>query len=219
MAFLFDKETFEGGSPGTFDSVGTIWGDATATLDTTSKVNGSNSIIFANTGEGGAAAVKSLGADRSEIYLQIHGFIPTGFAFGASNFCGLISIFDSGDNSRIYANIENWGTVRLTFGGDVSYTNTGVDLPVNSVFKLEIYIKKNATTGSIKVWLNNNTEGSPDYSSGDVNTGAGTMRKYQFGKSYVPESMSSYYLDDISMTDTFLGAGTVATNSGFFAIM
>ena len=211
MSLIFGKETLEGGSlPASFDSVGTLFDAATATLDNNSKVTGTYSILFANTDEGGAAAVKDLGSEYTELYIQFKGFLPSGFTFGASGYCGFGHLTDSGNNSRLFFNIENFGTVRLTVGGDTVFINTGVDIPINSVFKLEIYIKKNATTGQIKVWLNNDTEGSPDYDSGAINTGATGVQNVHFGKNYVPEAVSDYYLDEFCIGDEFIGAGVVA---------
>lgn len=210
MAYIFGKETLESGSfPYSFASIETPWGDATASIDATSKIGGTNSIMFANTGEGSAVAAGNLGADYTTIFLQFRGLVPTGFAFGASGYCGLFDIWDGdGMTQEIFGNIEDWGTVRLTINGlTFGYHDTGISLPVNSVFRLEVMAVKHATTGRVKVWLNNTTEGSPDYDSGDVNTGATHMDWFRFGKTYVPESMSPFYQDDFIMDSTFIGSG------------
>jgi hypothetical protein len=204
MAFTFGVETCEGGSlPASFDS-------ATGTIDSTSKVRGTYSVIFHNTAAGNYQCIKALGSDATELWISVRGFLPVGFAFGASGYCGLISLRDSSENELVTINIEDYGDTvvvpRLTLGGDIAYTDTGVDLPIGSVFKLEIYVKKSATVGLVKIWLNTDVEGSPTYNSGNKNTGATAFRKVAWGKTYVPESMSDYYLDDFAFNNAFIGA-------------
>lgn len=206
MALLFGIETVEGGSlPGSFTSASVSFGPATITADATSKVKDVYSVKFANTGEAGLSALATLGADKSELWISIYGFLPAGFVFGVSSYCGWMSIRDNADADRITMNIEDFGAPRLTISGDVSYTDTGINLPVGSVFRLEIYIKKSATVGEIKVWLNNAVSGSPDYSATGLNTGAAAMRKVAFGKTYVPEAVSDYYMDNFAIGDAFIG--------------
>lgn len=205
---LFGFETFESGStPWSFDSVGTVFGAATAALDTTSKVVGANSIAYGATGEGAALARYLLGATRTSIFIQMRMFLPTGFSVGAAGYMGLFALRTSGDVDRIYFNMEDYGTIRLTAGGEVAYTDTAVDLPVNSVFKLEIQVIKSATVGRIRVWLNNDVEGSPDFDSGNVNTGANNFQKLDYGITYTEVAGSTYYMDNMAASTAFIGAG------------
>lgn len=212
MALLFGPEDFAT-SPGTFDAVEVTFGAGTANLDTTSKVNGPNSINFVNTGEVGERAIKNLGSDYADIYFQFKGFLPSGFAFGASGFCGFLQALSSTDVSIFTGNIEDYGTVRFTMNNPSSgYLDTSVNIPLNSVFTLEVRMKISATVGNVSVWLNNTVEGSPNYNSGNINTGTSNIQKGLFGKTYTPEAMTNYYLDYISMDTSFIGSrSTVAT--------
>ena len=204
MALLFPIETLEGGSlPGSLDGADVNWGTGTVTIDATSKVFGTYSIKFSNSAEGEMAAYKSHSSDLAEIWITMACFIPSTFAFGISGYTGFFGINDSSDNSLIISSInDESGNLRLTFyGSNVAYTDSNVNLPKGEVFTLEVYIKKNATTGNIKVWLNNSTEGSPDYNSGNLNTGATQIRKVVWGKAYVPEAVSDYYMDNFGFDE------------------
>lgn len=213
MALLFGPEKFEAGSPGAFDAVDSEgWGLADAALDTTSKVEATNSIIYTATGEGAARAEEDLGSGYSDLYFQLKGFFPTGWAFGASSYTGFFVARNAGDSSSIlWFNIEDYGSIRITANGTMGYTNTGIDIPINSVFTLEFRIKISATVGNISIWLNNTTEGSPDYNSGNINTGTTNFQVIKFGNYYAPEAHSSFYLDFISMDTAFIGTRSSTT--------
>lgn len=205
----FFNEKFETGStPWTFTSVGNVSGDAVVALDTTSKVVGTNSLAFSATGQGEATAVRNIGEDVTDQFIQIRGFVPTVFALGASNYTGFLDIRDSSNNQLIRFNMET-STLDLTIaGGDWNpgFTDTTVDIPKNSVYRLEIQITKSATTGRIRVWLNNTTEGSPDYDSGNVDSGATAFRTIRFGGTFIPEAITdSYYFDNIMHDSSFIG--------------
>lgn len=206
MPNLFGKETIEGGSlPATFDYAGVTFGTGSVTADATSKVNGTYSVKFTNSTEAGMYAQETLPSSYTTVFTQVSGFLPTGFSFGAGGYCGLFSHLGS-STSRLDANIEDYGTIRLTLLDDTyGYVDTGVDIPINSKFKVEIKQVKNATTGRLMVWLNNDVEGSPDYDSGNINTGTATINEVRFGKIYIPNGMSDYYLDDFVVSETFIG--------------
>jgi hypothetical protein len=211
-SYTFGTETFESGSPGVFDSVGNVWGSPTATLDTTSKVTGTNSIKISSSGPGSAIAVKDLGSTQTDLYLQIKGFIPSGFTFGADGYTGFLAFRSSIDNNIIAFNIEDYGSIRLTVvGSTLSYTDTGINLPTNSVFTLEVRAKISATVGNVSVWLNNSTSGSPDYNSGNVNTGSTAFQKIVVGAHYAPNAHSDWYFDNVTANTSFIGSGGVGS--------
>jgi len=210
---LFGWEGFESGStPWTFDSVGTVFGAATAVLNTTSKVDGANSIAYGATGEGAAIASKLLAATRTSIFIQMEMFLPTGFSVGTAGYMGLFALRTSADADRIFFNMEDYGSIRLTAGGDVAYTDTGINLPVNQKFKLELQVIKSATVGRINVWLNNNTEGSPNYASGNKNTGANSFQKLDYGITYTEVAGSTFYMDKMAASTEFIGTGGSAAS-------
>lgn len=198
------SENFEGGIPGKFDSVGTVWGGGTATLDTGSKISGANSVKFGATAEGSAVALKDLVEQFSEIYIQFKVYIQSSGFFGASGFLGLLALRDAADANRIYFNLEDYGTKKLTINGDASYA-AAIDIPVDQIVRVEMYIKKNATTGAVKVWLNNGVSASPDYNSGAINTGALTFQKIALGQTYAPEAVGFFWIDDVKYSNVFIG--------------
>lgn len=207
-ADVFAFETFESGStPWSFDSVGNIFGAATAALDTTSKVVGANSLAFGATGEGAATAQKLLGATRTEIYVQFKMFLPTGFSPGSAGYMGLLALRTSGDENRVYFNLEQAAGITLTTGGDITTPSTGISLPINQVFTLEIRVKKSATVGNLSIWVNNNDFNNPDYNSGDINSTADAFQKLVFGVIYTEAAGSTYFMDNIAAHSSFIGLG------------
>jgi hypothetical protein len=202
-------EDFESGIPGDFDSVGNQWGSPTATLDTSSKIEGANSVYFNATGEGHASAQVNILEDKSEIYIQFKGFIPSGQTWGAGNYSGLLQILDNSSAELARFNFDNYsvaGHVRLSaYTAATGYIDTGIDVPTGEVFILELRVKLNASTGVIAAWLNNNVEGSPDYTSGSVNTGSGIIRIARLGVFYVPEATLGYYVDNVKIQAGYAG--------------
>lgn len=215
---VFELENVESGIPASFDSVGNISGSATATLDTSSKISGVNSIKFTNVGDvaGGAIAKKILSSSYSELYIQFKCFIENTFSFHASGYTVIFAFHDSSDAQILAVNLEDWGTVRLTlWSATTGWLDTGITIPKGTVFKLEIYIKINSSTGNVKVWLDNNTSGSPDYDSGNVDTGSSNVQNLNYGMSYAPDSAGSYYMDDFIADTGFLGDYSPLTLSGY----
>jgi hypothetical protein len=206
MALLFGPEEFAT-LVGSFTTVQQNYGSATVTLDTTSKVSGANSAKFLSTASGSASAKKDFGTTYSEMYFQFKGFIPTGYTFGVTGYAGLFQALTSADASTCTVNIEDYGTIRVTFNNPSSgYLDTGIDLPVNSVFTVEIRVKISATVGVFSLWLNSSTEGSPTWTSGNINTGTTNFQKGVFGYTYVPDALSTaMYLDFITMDTAFIG--------------
>lgn len=210
MTVLFNKETFEtGSSPFTFDSYVTD-ASGSLTLDTTSKVVGANSMKVVRTSAGQSYLVKDLTANYTELYIQFKVFIPTAFAWGTGSYLGLINTFDLAEVDALYLNLEDYGTLRLTFGGGSGYIDTGINISKNAVHKIEIRLKISATVGVVSVWVDNNTSGSPDYTSGNINTGTIDMRYVWSAEGYSDGSHGDYYIDDFIIADAFIGAGAGA---------
>lgn len=66
--------------------------------------------------------------------------------------------------------------------------------------------KKGSTDGDVDIWVNNTTEGSPDYDgSGGLNTGTDNVDDIQAGVTYAPEAISTTYHDDIVIDTAFIG--------------
>jgi len=222
MSLLFGPEEFPT-LTGSFTTVQSNYGSATVVLDTSTKVSGANSAYFASTGSGSSSAIKDLGSGYSELYCQLKGFIPTAFAFGVSGYLGFIQAVTSADAAVFTMNVEDYGTVRLTGNNPSSgYKDTLVNIPKNSVFTIEVRLKVSATVGNISVWLNNSTEGSPNYNSGNINTGTTNFQKLAHGFTYTPDSFATgYYLDFVSIDTAFIGtrSSAVANTSNFFQFL
>lgn len=207
---VFNKETFEGGSlPGSFDAVSVLWGSGSAVIDDTSKVVGTYSAKFGASGEVNSSARKDLGSNYSELYIQFKIFIPTAFAFGGGGYFTLFEIFDVSDNERFYVTLEDWGSIEMTLGGDMGgWVDSGLVLSKNAVHKIEIRVKQSATVGNVSIWVDNNVEGSPDYNSGNINTGTSLLRKLSLGISYSLEALTDFiYIDDVICDTAFIGEG------------
>lgn len=217
-AFLFGKEDFEscgGGIPCTFTS-NDSYGTGTMTLDATSKVNSTNSLkctIVA--ADDGCLLTKSI-TSTAETWIQLYYLIPTGWTFGVNDYASLFGTEDAIAGLDVYCNIENYGTVRITCSGaTLAYTDTGIDLALNTKHRLEFRIKISATVGDLDIWLNNTTEGSPSYNgSGTMNTGVTNMAYFFLG-GYHPDAVNAKYYDDAIQDSAFIGLGTVAASTPF----
>ncbi len=214
-AYLFGSEDFESCStpPCSFDTSGS-WGSVTSSLDSTSKVSGADSLKEVVTGEGGGGLI-SEGYNTDEIYVQYKVFIPSTMAWGTSGYNSILRFVDPSNSSVFWLTIEDWGTARLTMMGDtLSWTNTGLDLTKGAVNTIEVRFKKGASTGDVDIWLNNTTEGSPNYNgSGTLNTGTDNVDDINVGVTYSPDAISTTYYDDIIINDSFIGAGTPVNNA------
>ena len=208
-AYLFDKEDFEYCSslPCTLDN-DVSWGSVTPSIDSTSQVSGTYSLKEVVSGEGGGG-MESVDYNTSEIWVQFEVYIPDPMTWGGSGYTGLLMMEDSSNASTIWLNLEDWGTPRLTVNGDVlSYTNTGIDLTEGAVNTIEMRVKISATAGDIDIWVDNTTEGSPDYDgSGSLNTGTDNVDDILTGMYYAPESgVSTTYFDEIVINNSFIGS-------------
>ena len=207
-AYLFGTENFEscGSLPCSFDT-DVSWGSVTPSLDSTSQVSGTDSLKEVVSGEGGGG-MESTDYNASEIWVQFKVYIPSSMSYGASGYATLLMLEDSSDNATIWLTLEDWGTERLTVNGDVlSYTNTGIDLTEGAVNTIEMRVKIGSSTGDIDIWVDNTTEGSPDYDgSGSMNTGTDNIDDVIAGLTYAPESgVSTTYFDEVVVNNSFIG--------------
>lgn len=203
------SEDFEGGSlPAGFDSQASSSTSSTV-IDGTSKVTGTYSAKLGATGSGsGQYLIKNLGSDYTEIYIQFNIFIPTAFAYGTATSFVLMELRDGSANSVIELKIDDYGTQEIILGGGtLGYTDTTIALSKNTIHKVELYFKSNASTGAWKLWVDNNTEGSPDASGSSLNTGSYPTRIVNFGSYYADGSITdNIYVDDFKVNNTFIGS-------------
>lgn len=214
IAYTFGKEDFEscGAIPCSFTAESSF-GTGAMSLDATSKVNGTDSLrCDINTAEDGCEIYKDI-TSASEYYTQFYIFIPTGFTIGANGFLGLFSTYDTGGNP-VYCSLEDYGTIRITCNGDeLGYTDTGIDISLNTKTKLEFRTKISTTAGDLDIWKDNNTVGSPTYNgSGTLNTGSQNITRVYVG-GYHPDIVNDKYYDDVIVDTAFIGAGTAPSSS------
>lgn len=204
--FLFGIETVEDFLTLPWNFTDYYEDGGTVNIDTTSKVNGTNSLRFDGAGVDNVALIaRHLATQQSSIFVRMSGFFPSGFSFGTAGYSGILSGVTFGNTNSFYFNLEDYGTIRLSVNGDnITFRDTGIDLPVNSVWTLQIQVIKSATVGRVRVWLNNSVEASPDYDSGDINSGTIGIDKIHFGKTYVPNTVDSFYLDDFIIDDEYI---------------
>lgn len=213
-AFVFGKEDFEscGAAPCSFDGISS-YGSGQMNLDSTSKVNGTDSarcdITAADDGCGWFNDVPS----EDEYWYQMTIFIPTGFTIGASGYLVLLSTGD-GVGAPFYCNLEDYGVIRLVCDGDeMAYTDTGINVSLNTDTKLEFRFKIGAATGDLDIWVNNNTEASPDYNgSGTLNSGTQNITYLDIG-GYHPDIVNDKFYDDVIIDTGFIGLGTAPTGN------
>lgn len=207
-AFTFGKEDFEscGAIPCSFDTDGS-YATGDMILDSSSIVNGTDSARCEAPAPGdGCLLVEAVPSD-DEYWLQFTVFIPTGWVFGASSYT---SLFYSGDGvgNPFYCSIEDYGTIRITCAGDeLGYTDTGIDIALNTKTKLEFRIKVSATVGDFDIWKANDVAGSPNYNgSGTLNTGSQNVVSYTIGGDN-PDAVNDRYYDDVTVDTAFIGDG------------
>ncbi|WP_339106880.1 RHS repeat-associated core domain-containing protein [Roseovarius rhodophyticola] len=205
-AYLFNTEDFESCStlPCSFDNLST-WGGVTASIDSGSQVEGTKSLKEVVTGSG-SGALELTDQNEDEIYVQFKVYVPSNMTWGASGYYSLLRLEDVADGTVFSMALEDWGDARLTINGDVlPWTNTGVNLTKGAVNTVEVRFKKGATDGAVDIWVDNTTAGSPDYSSGNVNTGTDNVDDIHVGVTYSPEAVSTTYYDDAVFDTAFIG--------------
>ena len=222
LAYLFGKEDFEscGSLPCSFNNTST-WGSVTASLDSTSKVAGADSLKEVVAGEG-SGALESINHNKDEVWVQFKVFVPSSMTWGASGYFSALRFEDSSNGGIFWMNVENWGTPRLTMMGDtLSWTNTGLDLVAGQVNTIELRFKKGTTNGDVDIWLNNSVQNSPNYnSSGTLNTGTDNVDDILVGVTYSPETgVATTYYDDISIDTAFIGVPSSAPVEPFDAVL
>lgn len=215
-AFLFGAEDFEscGSLPCSF-TTNTSWGNVTSSIDGTSEIDGVKSLKAVVSGEG-SGSVKKTGLDSSDLRVQFKIKVPNPVTFGASGFFTILTLKDGSGNDRLWLNVEDYGTPRLTVTGNVlAYTDTGVDLTPGAVNTIELRAKTGSSSGTVQIWVNNNTAGSPSYDGGAMNIGTVNFDGVVAGLVYAPEGgVSTTYFDDITVNDAFIGASANGTLSG-----
>jgi RHS repeat-associated protein len=208
-AYYFGVEDFEdcGSIQCSFDDYN-FYGSITASLDSTGKVEGTYSLKEIVSGEGGWwEEVNNL--DSGEVWVQFKLWVPDPVTYGASGYFGIFSSEDASDDAVVWINVEDFGTPRLTIAGNtLGWTNTGLDLVEGAVNTVEMRIKPGSSTGDVDIWLNNSTEGSPDYNgSGSMNLGAANVEHTRFGLVHAPESgVSTTYFADVVVDSDFIGS-------------
>ena len=210
LAYFFGSEDFESCSslPCSF-TTNLSWGNVTPSIDGTSKVNGVRSLKEVVTGAGGGGMKKS-GLSSSEIRVQFKVWVPNPVSFGTSGYFKILSFQDAGSSNKLWMNVEDFGTPRLTIAGDtLPYTDTGLNLVPGAVNKIEVRLKMGVSNGDVDIWLNHDSETTPNYNgSGTLNTGTGTIDAVVTGLVYAPENgVSTSYFDDVIADSSFIGSG------------
>lgn len=203
-------EDFEGGAlPASFD-IQTTSGGGSGVIDSTSKVNGTYSVKLGASATGASYLTRNLGANYTELYIQFSIFIPTGFAYNTATSFVPLHINDAGGNTVVEMKLDDYGTQEIVLqGGTLAYTDTTLALSKNTVHRVELYYKTDATTGAWKVWVDNGTEGSPDASASSLNTGTAQMHTPNVGLYYTDGSLTDYYyIDDVIISDSFIGVSS-----------
>lgn len=210
MAVIF-RENFEAGDQGAFDSTVTSGGGA-VTYDSNSKVSGTYTLKSAFSASGNAYVLEDFGSDYETLYIQTTVHLDSGWSFGTASYFTIFRVVDSSNNLLVALNVENWGSLRLTlYGTALGWKDTGEVLSVNATTKIEVKLIMKASGGNVKLWLNNDTEGSPDYDTGSVNTGDSDIRKLHLGTSNTDGTVSPVYYDDVIISTSFIG--TIVENS------
>lgn len=202
---LLGRENIEGGALPTTLALSKS-GSTSYTLDTGSKVAGVYSIKHSASGAGNIYNGKVLGSDATELYVKYKVFLPSSFSVGSTGYVEIAHINNNSDTTSVYAELRNSsGNIRLYIKGDaITSIDTGINLTQNAVNNLQFYFKKSATVGAVKVWKDNDSVNSPDYNSGNINTGTVALRKVYFGKYYSPDANSDIWIDDLAISQSFI---------------
>lgn len=215
------NEDVEDGNLSEFSIGSQFSGGGTASVDSGSQVSGTYSMLSQMSAEGEAPYTHDIGASGiSEIYYQFKFKIPTGHSLGIGDTFGIFALRDTADTN-------GWGidVVNNNEGGGVYSTwifdtgipgggeDPGIDFVVGNTYRVEVAVKISATVGRVRVWVDNDTEGSPDYDTGSVNTGTNNVRYVKGGDPYSPASRGDLYFDDFIYDSSFIGAPAAAISS------
>lgn len=210
-AFTFGKEDFEscGALPCSFTGTGVSGSGTSLSLDATSKVNGTDSVKCTVGSSASSCNLYHSSALGTDGYVQFYIFLPTGWAFGASFYMGLMETREgAGSTVGNYCNLEDYGTVRITCNGpEIGYTDTGIDIALNDPTKIEIRFKISTTAGDLDIWKDSDVQASPTYNgSGTLNTGSDNITRFDiFG--YKPDVVNDHFYDDVFSNTSFIGDG------------
>lgn len=212
MGYLFGYEGFENGNKGTFDQEQT-WGGGTLSYDSGSLIDGTYTLKSSMSAAGEGTVKEDLGASYETLFIQFKIHLPSGWSFDTGTYFGIMNVLDSSNNNLIGFSIEDWnGYYRLTSWSSETedWRDIGESVAVNNTYKIEVKLVKKASGGEIKIWVNNDTEGSPDYSfSGDV--GDTDIDKILIGNTYSDGSHDPVYYDSVIISQTFIGARAIVT--------
>lgn len=173
---------------------------------------GTYSLKEVTTGEGSGALEKT-GFNTSEIWVQFKVKVPNPFDdFGTGGYFRTLVLEDTSDVDRFWTTIEEYSpsVARLVFDGDqLSYTNTLLNLVEGATNTIEVRVKTGSSNGDVDIWLNNTTQGSPDYNgSGTPNVGTATLDDFLGGLVYAPNSgISDIFYDNFIVNNSFIGSG------------
>jgi hypothetical protein len=211
--YIFGIEDFESGDLGSFTYENT-WGGGTVVFDSNSKIEGVYSASMVQTEEGSASLYKGLGSGYETLFVQYKINIPSDFAFGSGTYFVTLDLLDSEDGERQAFTLEDWDNLRLTTTGDYGWNDTGITFVPGNTYTLEMKVVKKSTGGEIKVWVNNFDESNPNFTTGSTNTGDVDISNLLIGSVYADDSHSIIYIDDVAVSDSFIGEliQTVPTN-------
>jgi hypothetical protein len=212
------KEDFESGAlPALFDYQ-LASATNTIVIDNTSKISGTYSAKTTRAATGYAYLYKTI-VSAAEIYVKFKIKLASDFSQADGDYFTLLSIQDAVAAEQFYLNIED-STNTLYFGGTgLTGTDTGITLTAGTTTTIQIYYKENATTGSVKIWVNSAAQATPTYSSGDINSGTTSFITIGVGGPWIyGTNADSWYIDDIYFNENYIIAGSTS-NSGFFDIL
>jgi hypothetical protein len=196
------------------------WGGSNAwSIDSTSKIEGTYSFRSSIVAEGAAALKKIFTSAYSEYFFKFDIFIPNDFGFDAGSVFAMLRQELDSDSSKcmVFQVDDDVSGLLLGFwsqdGG--GYRSTGLTLSKGTIHTIQIAVKRNATTGYLKVWLDNDVENSPDFSSTGLNTGATALDSFMAGVTYADGSLTGYiYEDNFYISENFIhGSSEIVTES------
>lgn len=201
------KEGFESNSKGSFDSIVSN-GAGVASFDANSKISGVYSLKSSFAGAGEAYVQRSFGDSYETIFVQQKILLPEDWVFGSATYFTIIRILDSEGSVYFALNVEDWGVPALTlFGSTLGWKNVAESLSIGTVNTVEMRLFIGGESGNVKVWLNNTSEVSPDYNSGDADTGSTSVSVVQCGVPDADGAISDLYTDDVRIDTSFIGEG------------
>ena len=209
-AEIFAKEGFENGDKGAFDGE-EVW-DATLSYDGTSKIDGTYTLKCVASQESGCAVKEDfVGGQYETLFVKAKVHLPSGWDWtGADDdeSFGIVEGYDSSDNELLSLYLEDAGSSVLELASwdstNSTYRPTGLNPVTNSTFTVQVKFVMKSSGGRVVVWLDNDTEGSPDYDSGSTDVGDVDIDYILFGAYYSPGSYDAVYFDSVEVSTTFI---------------